>query len=171
MSDQIAEARRLGGDLTPAMFEISGLLEENVHRRFATESGPSGVPWKKSRAALEEGRKTLRKKGYLQNAVDRNSGANFAEVGVQRGGPQETYAAAHQFGVNETVQVKQHQRTVKQAFGKKLAKAVIANVAAHSRVMRMPARPYLGFDPEEREDIVIILEKHLRRIFDQAAAA
>lgn len=171
LADQLARAQAEAVDLTPAMAKASEEMLADTRRRFLAQVAPGGVPWKKSRRAIEEGGATLQREGFLLRSLDRRSGGNFAEVGVKPGAPQESYAAVHQFGSNKTVSVKAHQRKVEQAFGQRLVKAVIAEVAAHSRVMRMPARPYLGFDPDTIENIREILTDHLRSAFDQAARA
>lgn len=155
LSEQLAEARRAGADLTPAMDEISKMMLVNVNRRFATETGVSGVAWKKSLRVLQEGGRTLRETGTLQRSIDRRSGRDFAEVGVEGGGPQVTYAAIHQFG--GTIKPRRKKAL---SFGGRVVSQVV-----------MPKRDYLGFDVEEREDIPLILAKHLRKIFDEAAAA
>ena len=154
LSEQLARAKREAVNLTTAMDRISELMLENVNRRFANEVGVSGVPWKRSRRAIEDGGKTLRDKGFLQRSIDRRSGPDFAEVGVEGGGPQVTYAAIHQFGGTITPKNKKAL-----SFGGRLVSKVV-----------MPARPYLGFDPEEREDIEAILSRHLRSAFEETAA-
>jgi len=49
------------------------------------------------------------------------------------------------------VQVREHTRRVTQVFGRRLGEAVIARVRAHTAEMRMPARPYLVIQDEDRE--------------------
>jgi phage virion morphogenesis protein len=155
LADQLARATAEAADLRPAMDEISEEMLTDTRRRFFAEVAPGGVPWKKSQRAIEKGGKTLQDKGFLLRSLDRRSGANFAEVGVTPGGPQEAYAAIHQFG--GTI-VPKNKKTL--SFGGRLAAKVT-----------MPARPYLGFDPDTAEDIREILSAHLRRVFDQAAPA
>ncbi len=147
LADQLARARREAADLAPAMAEISELMLEDTRRRFRAEVAPGGVPWKKSRRAIERGGKTLQDKGFLLRSLDRRSGERFAEVGVKPGAPQSTYAAIHQFG--GTIRPRARKAL---SFGGRLVAKVV-----------MPARPYLGFDPDVREDIVLILKRHLSR--------
>ena len=52
------------------------------------------------------------------------------------------YAGAHERGFSGSVQVPAHSRTVTQAFGVPIA-PVRAQVRAHSRQVRIPARPFL----------------------------
>ena len=149
LSEQLSRAVRDAADLRPAMDEISEKMLSNTRARFQAERGPDGVPWKKSRRALEEGGKTLQLKGFLIRSLDRRSGSRYAEVGVRPGAPQSTYAAIHQFGGTITPR-----RGKALSFGGRLVSKVV-----------MPARPYLGFGEEDRRDIVEILSDHLRQIF------
>lgn len=171
LADQLARAAAEAADLSPAMNQISEEMLTDTRRRYLAEVAPGGVPWKKSARAIADGGKTLQAKGFLLRSLDRRSGPKFAEVGVVPGAPQSAYAAAHQFGFDEAVNVKAHKRKVEQAFGKRLATAIIADVKAHTRTMRIPARPFLGFDPDTIEDIRDILADHLRQVFDRAAKA
>lgn len=153
LADQLAQARRQAADLRPAMDEVSELMLEDTRRRFLAEVAPGGVPWKKSRRAIETGGKTLEDKGFLLRSLDRRSGATFAEVGVKPGAPQSTYAAIHQFGGTITPR-----KGKALSFGGRLVAKVV-----------MPARPYLGFDPDVVEDIMLILRRHLSRALGGAA--
>lgn len=153
LADQLARAQVEAIDLTPAMDEVAEEMLADTRRRFDAEVAPGGVPWKKSRRAIEDGGKTLNLSGILRRSIDRRSGANFAEVGVTAGLPQSTYAAIHQFGGTITPKAKKAL-----SFGGRLFAKVV-----------MPARPYLGFDPDTIEDINTILADHLRQAFDQAA--
>ncbi|WJY18679.1 phage virion morphogenesis protein [Alteriqipengyuania flavescens] len=155
LADQLRRAREEARDLTWAMDRISEEMLAQTRRRFDAEVAPSGVPWRKSKRAAEAGGKTLQDKGFLRRSLDRRSGATYAEVGVRPNGPQETYAAIHQFG--GTIRPKTKKAL---AFGGR----VVASVT-------MPARPYLGFDREDREDIEAILTAHLQRAFVEGAAA
>lgn len=169
LSEQLARAQREGANLSEPMDEISEKMLANTRARFLAERAPSGVPWKKSNRAISDGGKTLQLKKFLLRSLGRRFGANFAEAGVEAGAPQEAYAAAHQEGSNKQVTVKAHTRTIKEAFGVRLAKAVTVHVASYSRAMNLPARPYLGFGQEDRDDITDILTRFLRGIFGEGA--
>lgn len=54
-----------------------------------------------------------------------------------------SYAAAHEYGYSGTVNVKEHLRTITQAFGKSLKEPVTFSVGAHSAKMNMPERSFL----------------------------
>lgn len=132
-------------DLTPAMDEASEVMLRGTLQRFTDEEAPSGVPWRKSVAALEEGRKTLTKSGDLSNAIDRESGGDFAAVGIYKVGGAGVYAAIHQFG-----------GTIKPKVGKALNTPF-----GYRASVSIPARPYLGFSDEDLIAIDKILLGHL----------
>ena len=147
LAKAIAEVR----DLTEPMDEISSRMLEATRERFASETGPDGVPWKKSERARQKGGKTLQDRKFLIRSLDRRSGADFAEAGVKPGAPQQTYAAIHQFG--GTIRPKKGKAL---SFGGRLVAKVV-----------MPARPYLGFGPELTADISGILRRHLGAAFGE----
>ena len=153
LSDQLARAQREAADLSQPMADASEAMLANTRARFAAERGPRGVPWKKSQRAIEKGGKTLQDKGFLIRSLDRRSGADFAEVGVKPGAPQQTYAAIHQFGGTIVPRAKKAL-----SFGGRLVAKVI-----------MPARPYLGFGAEDVRDVTEILTRFLRGIFGETA--
>lgn len=53
------------------------------------------------------------------------------------------YGRALEYGSTQPVTVKQHLRTVKQAWGRPLAAPVTATVKAHQRMQRVPERSFL----------------------------
>lgn len=53
------------------------------------------------------------------------------------------YARVHEFGFDGTVTVREHMRTVKQAFGRPLKTPKTVRVAAHSMRMRVPERSFM----------------------------
>lgn len=153
LSEQLERAMREVSDLSEPMHEISELMLEKTHERFGTETGLNGVPWKKSeRAKKKAGGKTLYDQGTLHKSLRRMSGKDFAEVGVESGGPQATYAVIHQFGGTITPK-----RKKALSFGGRILSKVI-----------MPERPYLGFDQEDRGKIENVLERHIRSVFGEA---
>lgn len=53
------------------------------------------------------------------------------------------YARAHEYGVDKSVNVREHMRRIKQAWGKPLANPKAVMVGPHSRHMRLPERSFL----------------------------
>lgn len=65
------------------------------------------------------------------------------------------YARAHEYGFSGTVNVKEHLRTITQAFGKELKEPVTSTVKAHSMKMNLPERSFLRSAlADQREAIV-----------------
>jgi len=82
------------GNLTPAMRDISMLLESQSRLTFATETDPTGVPWLSSKRKMKWGGKTLTKSGRLAWSIRGAYGKNWAEVGTNV-----IYARTHQLGL------------------------------------------------------------------------
>lgn len=119
-----------GLDLTPAMRDIAGELEDSARASFENERSPIGIPWKKSARAAKDGGQTLTLSGDLRNSLASNWGKDFAEAGPEASGGAAVYAAIHQFG--GTIP----QRVVE---APKVGKRFFASV-------KIPARPYLGWN-------------------------
>lgn len=71
-----------------------------------------------------------------------DAGATTTRVGIF-GGPTEVYGRVHEYGFRGTVSVREHLRTVRQAFGRPLRNPVFATVRAHERSMDLPERSFL----------------------------
>lgn len=132
-------------DASPAMREVSALGEAATRLRFRTERGPDGQRWKPSLRAQVAGGRTLTKDGHLSGSTSAHAGKDFAEWGVNR-----IYAAIHHFG---------GEIRAKSAGGLKFR---LANGAfAVVRAVRMPARPILGVNGDDRNDILDVFQRHI----------
>lgn len=138
-----------GADLTPAMKEIAVHLETATRRRFETESGPDGKPWKPSQRVIEQGGQTLSLTGDLKSSIGSAFGRDFAEAGPERSFGAAVYAAIHQFGGRIAAKNKKAL-----SFGGRMVAAVT-----------MPARPYVGFGPSDPDAFSDILRDHFRGAF------
>lgn len=78
---------------------------------------------------------TLRRK--VNYRMTGNATYSTGTVGVKL-----AYAAAHEFGFDGTENVREHLRTIKQAFGRPIA-PVTFPVAAHTRHVHLPERSFL----------------------------
>jgi phage gpG-like protein len=65
------------------------------------------------------------------------------------------YAAAHEYGFSGTVTVKEHLRTITQAFGKELKSPVTSTVRAHDMKMNLPERSFLRSALADQRDQII----------------
>ena len=145
----------LGKNATPAMKEISALGESATRLRFRAERGPDGQRWKPSLRAQLVGGRTLTKDGHLAGSINASSGADFAEWGVNR-----IYAAIHQFG---------GVIRAKSAGGLKFR--IPGGGFAVVKSVRMPARPYLGVNEDDRADILDVFQRHIGSATGGAAHA
>ncbi len=167
-------------DMTPVMADIGdGMVSRITIDRFEKGRGPGGVPWKPSRRVLKTGGKTLIDRQHLQRSIVRQAGPRGVEVGSNG----VAYAAIHQFGG----QIEQRAYGRKVAFrqvagtnkagetitrslfaimkGSKAPKRVDLKVVEYpARTITMPARPYLGFDDDDREDVSAIITQAILRI-------
>lgn len=114
------------------------LLRENL-RKVVHEQGIRMlrlVKLKVSGPVLKNRTGTLRRKLNVRFTETPNE--LTATVGLKL-----KYAAAHEYGFDGVVTVREHLRRVTQAFGRPLAQPVSATVRAHSMHMKLPERSYL----------------------------
>jgi phage gpG-like protein len=83
-------------------------------------------------------------------------------------GSEVPYAAAHEYGLSERVNVNTHVRQQTHVFGKKLDNPMTVRVHAHSRMMNIPERPFLGPALEDVIDEVVEIteQEYLDAIID-----
>lgn len=74
-----------------------------------------------------------------------------------------SYARTHEFGFNGTASVKEHVRTIKQAFGKSIAPTQV-NVKSHSRNVDLPERSFLRTSLRELDSAGVIKEEITKAI-------
>ncbi len=155
LAPKLRALRAAAANLTPAMAEISEVMLSDTLDNFDGEHDPLGIPWQKSADAIEEGRKTLQKSGDLRNAVERQSGDDFAAVGVYATGGPGIYGWIHQRG-----------GTIKPKVGKALNTPF-----GYRASVTMPRRAYLGFSDESVLQIDRILLRHLLSAVNAGSAA
>lgn len=160
------KVRDFGADPTELLDIWGALLEASVRRRFDTGQGPGGVPWPISQRVARHGGKTLVDKGNLESSIRYDVRPGELEVGVDGVGASSKFAYVHQFGFEGAVQIAAHTRTVSEAFGIPLPGPVTQNVKAHSRNMKIPARPMLGIDDDDRRDMRDVARDHLRSLIN-----
>ena len=133
--DALNRLIRAAGDLSPAMIEIAGHLEDSVHESLERQADPAtGAPWQ----PLEEDTVAeRRRKGFGDRILER-SGALFDSIHSEHdaqaavAGTNLIYAATHQFGSGDDGR-------------------------------NIPARPYLGLWDEHRDEVLDALTDHLAR--------
>jgi phage virion morphogenesis protein len=144
------------GDLTPAMKAIGEHMLRSTGSNFAGEHEPDGTPWKPLKVlsyhlayALRKGKATHTRRGRLTAGFQKylagrkiltDSGELRGSIAYRAGGSKvewgtgKVYGAIHQFG----------------------------GQAGRNKKVTIPARPFLGVGPDDRSEIVNILENHLR---------
>lgn len=134
------------GDTTDLMDEIGGYVVDSVLDRFETEKGPDGQGWKPSIRARHEGGKTLTDSGHLRSSIQHIPGNGHVAVGTNL-----IYAGIHQKG--DTISAKN---------GKALAftlPGIGGNGGPGSvfvKSVKIPARPFMGLNDEDKEEISAI---------------
>lgn len=147
--------RRLGADirragrserrrLTAALAAVGeGGARERIH---AGGPSPDGAAWQKRRS--HSTKPLLVQSGHLARSITSTSTANMAEWGSRR-----VYARIHQLGGQVRPRRAQALRFM------------VGGKAVFARKVFIPARPYLGWGPAEREQADMVVERWLDRAF------
>lgn len=136
---------RRAGDTRPLMRNIASYLEFSIARRFETESGPDGVPWKPT----IRGGQILTDTARLRSSITSRATATVAEAGTNV-----IYAAVHQLGA-----------VIKPRRARKL-RFFISGAPVFADQVTIPARPFLGIDGDDDRAIGDIV----RDYFDKSLA-
>ncbi len=128
-------------DIAAAMAAVGEAIRTSTLERFDTGKGPDGRPWKTSIRAQQDGGKTLVDQRALSTSIHVESSAKGVEVGTNL-----KYAAVHQFGA--TIRPK----------GDGLLKFKIGDQWISKREVKIPARPYLGINEEDMQEIARTIE-------------
>lgn len=145
--------RQMGGDPKPLMETIAAYGEASTRARFRSETGPDGQRWQPSLRAQLFGGRTLTKDGHLGDSITSQAKGRAAEWGTNR-----IYAAIHQFG-----------GTIKGKNGP--LRFVVPGIGWRSvPSVTLPARPFLGLDADDRQEILDITADYLANLVRQRAA-
>lgn len=139
-------------------------MVRSVQRNF--DQGGRPVRWIPSRRAVRQGGKTLVDKARLVGSIVSRLVDRFT-VAV---GTSVRYAGVHQFGFTGQQTVPDTVRVVRQAFGKPITPRRVL-FKAHRRMMRIPARPFLVVQEEDRQILVQMLQEHLDRVTRRSGGA
>lgn len=149
-----ARIARLGhnlGNLTPALREIGDLMLLSVKRNFEGEGRPG--KWTKSARAQREGGQTLSDTGRLRNSFTSKVSARKVTVGTNV-----KYAAIHHFGGKTRAHV------IRPKKGKALnIPGIGLRASVNHPGSRIPARPFLLLQEQDKASILTILQRHLDR--------
>lgn len=150
--------------MTPFLDAVGAAMESSTIRRFDAQQGPGGVLWAPSKRAKKEGGKTLIKSGrlrlsqiynVLQNAVEWGTNVIYAAM-QQFGGTIRSYARSQ-----ETFHKRDRDGSLKPGFVKKSRADFARRVTLPEYDIRIPARPYVGVDKGDEQEITTIAERHL----------
>ena len=131
---------RAGDDLSPAMREIAGHLEDSAAESFEQESAPDGTPWAPLKKSTKKDR---RRRGYRDGPILERSGDLIASITSDSdatsavAGTNFEYAARHQLGFEGPDSL--------------------------GRNIDTPARPFLGLWPEHEDLVVEAIHRHFTK--------
>ena len=146
ISAMVARARNPQG-----MFDAIGAhFESSAFERFNRGVGPDGAAWLPSQRVREFGGQTLIESGDLRRSLVHVASATGAVIGSNK-----VYAAIHQFGGKITAKTaKGLAFGVKTRGGNAARKVVVKSVT-------LPARPFLGLDADDPEQVLRIVSAWL----------
>lgn len=127
--------------------EIGEYLVSETQERFKGGRGPSGRIWPKSLRAKLEGGQTLIDTRKLENSITYKAAADRVDVGTN-----DRRAAVHQEGMEIKPKSKPALRF--RLPGGKWVKA---------KKVRIPARPFIGINKRNEDDIKDIIAQRIRR--------
>lgn len=157
--DVLARMDEAMGNTAPLLARIGEYGQESTRARFKSQAGPDGSPWKPlqpryQRSKKQNKDKILTLRGYLRGQIHwQPDGDDAVRVGTNA-----KYGAIHQFG--GTIQQPARQATVHFGAGKakhlfvkkkKAKRSLQVSIGAHQ--VNMPARPYLGVNAGDQEQI------------------
>jgi len=149
----------------PLMETLSAILLTGVQDNFRRQEGPGGDPWQKlAQRTKDERRKEGKWPGPIlqRDRVLLNSLQAFNEKDVAGVSTNVPYAAAHNFGVDDVVQVSAHTRTITQVFGQPLEEPQEVEVSAHKRHMQIQQREFMYASENTRTDLRSQTKRWLR---------
>ncbi|ATA26587.1 phage virion morphogenesis protein [Brenneria goodwinii] len=136
---------------------IGAIAESQTRRRITDEKeSPAGTAWQdwsEGYAKTRHGNQSLLQgNGDLLDSVTFVVERNQVRVGSPLG-----YAGVHQDGYSGNVAISAHQRLIKKAFGRVLKHPVWQSVKAHSRMMSIPQREWLGLSNSNSEELLHVI--------------
>lgn len=143
-STKLERLQRALGDLWRTMDAIGAYLASSTQRRFQAGVAPDGAPWVPSIRARTEGGKTMMLSGQLAASIAHEATRDSVEVGSNR-----VYAAVHQLGA--TIHAKNVPNLRFRIGARWISKPSVT----------IPARPFLGLDDRDRQEIEAIVADDL----------
>ncbi len=102
--------------------------------------------------------------GRLRRSINQRVEVEESRGPVGTVGTNVSYARPHELGFSGDVQIRQHLRTIKEAWGKPLGEPREITVRAHARRIDIPAKSFLGsaladIQPEVKPSIIAAVER------------
>lgn len=157
--DRLRRIAAKGRDVAPVLEAFGDYLVKETVDRFDTRQDPYGVPWKPISWLTwryKKNKRILVESTDLRNSFSRKVEGFSLKVGTNR-----PYAAVHQFGLKDTLQIKAHRRRVK-GRSKRGVQSGVAFVKAHDRKVNIQARPFLGFTPGDRQELAQTIKEYMQ---------
>lgn len=150
-----AALRAAGAEPHEALDAVGRVLVGNTQLRFDTGTEPGGAPWQQSKRVERFGGQTLVEHGLLKNSFTHEVEGNSIVWGTAN-----IRAGIHQKG-----------GTIVPKNGKALAFKGLDGRPVFVKKVVMPARPFLGFDEVDSEDVHDVLVDVLSRVVGASAAS
>lgn len=147
LNDKLVRMQTRWKTMSAPFKQVALLVKASVQQNFAAGGRPTPWPGLTHRQG-----QPLRDTGRLMASVTTNAltrETHTATNHVLEIGTNLVYANVHQFGFSGVVQVKEHQRKGRP-------------VKAHQRKMKIPARPFLLLQEEDKADIVQVFQDYLK---------
>lgn len=141
LGDALSRIVEAAGDPQSALQEIGRYGEKSTRDRFHEGVEPGGLPWLPSIRVQKQGGKTLQESRRLLDSFTFNVGPDFVEWGTNV-----HYAGVHQFGA-----------TIRPVNAKELRFQIPGVGWIRSKEVTIPARPFIGIDEHDKEEIGGIL--------------
>jgi phage virion morphogenesis protein len=141
------------------MGEIARYTKTSIQLRFDRQTDPEGDRWVPSLRVEKHGGQTLRLTSRLRNSFQAEHDDRSASVSTNV-----PYAAAHNFGVKKIVQVNAHRGT-RNTSNKRRGVVSIKTfeVRSFQRHQFTPKRAFMGFNAEDKTEILEVLAEHIKK--------
>lgn len=166
VSRQLDVVTSIDGDAGAILEPFGAYLVTSTQRRFERETAPDGAKWPKLSPRTASKRINGRRRGFdnILRVTRRleQSVSHVISNGELHVGSNVVYAAAHQLGAQ--IDMPQRQQTIfqnydpktdtfDQKFRKKSRSNFARDVTVKAHTVSIPARPFLGIDDADREEL------------------
>lgn len=138
------ELDRRGRQRGPLLDAVGRKLAESTRMRFEDQRGPDGRAWTPSVRAREQAGQTLVDTGRLRDSITHRVAGDGVEIGTNV-----VYAATHQLGADI------------RAVNAPYLAFKLGDRFVRVREVKIPARPFLGVDQADEDDIVALATDYL----------